>query len=156
MPLFFWFNLFLETRAVVQKYFCSFFGSNEKCKICFRNLMTSSCCVRKRFFLWCSWSLWDGGPGSRSFGSPGPLVPPALGWKRNGTNSVQCPVRNMYYALSFMLCSNDIRKLESGYWNLNEGGMPISINGAYNNIGQWSKFEKSIQKLYATFWLTYW
>ena len=46
---------------------------------------------------------------------PGPLVPPALGWKRNGTNSVQCPVRNMYYALSFMLCSNDIRKLESGY-----------------------------------------
>ena len=29
MVLFFWFDLFLEARAEIQKYFCSFFGANE-------------------------------------------------------------------------------------------------------------------------------
>ena len=32
MPLFFWFDLFLEARAEMQKYFGSFFGANENLK----------------------------------------------------------------------------------------------------------------------------
>ena len=39
LPLF---DLFLEARAEIQKYLCSFFGSNENFKICFRDLLTFS------------------------------------------------------------------------------------------------------------------
>ena len=38
MTLFFWFYLFFEARAEIQKYFCSFFGSNENFRFCFRDL----------------------------------------------------------------------------------------------------------------------
>ena len=30
----------LQARAQIQKYFCSFFGSNENFEICFRDLLT--------------------------------------------------------------------------------------------------------------------
>ena len=39
---FFWFDPFFEARAEIQKYDCSFFGSNENNKICFRTLLTFS------------------------------------------------------------------------------------------------------------------
>ena len=39
MPLFVWFDLFLEASAEMQKSFCSIFGSNEDFKICVRGLM---------------------------------------------------------------------------------------------------------------------
>ena len=43
MPLFFFIsNLFLETRAEIQKHFCSYFGANLNFKICFRDLLTFS------------------------------------------------------------------------------------------------------------------
>ena len=34
---YFLFDLFLETRAEIQKYFCSFFGANENFKKSFQN-----------------------------------------------------------------------------------------------------------------------
>ena len=37
---FFLFDLFFEARAEIQKYFCSFFSSNENFEICFRDLLT--------------------------------------------------------------------------------------------------------------------
>ena len=40
VPLFFWFDLFLETRAEIQKHFRSYFGANLNFKICFRDLLT--------------------------------------------------------------------------------------------------------------------
>ena len=46
MPLFFWFDLFFEARAEIQKYFLSFFGSNENFKIVFRDLLTCRCVIQ--------------------------------------------------------------------------------------------------------------
>ena len=48
MPLFFWFDLFLEARAEIQKYSHSLFGANENFKICFRDLLTFSETYHKR------------------------------------------------------------------------------------------------------------
>ena len=40
MPLFFWYDLFLEARAEIQIYFRSYFGANELFKKSFRNYQT--------------------------------------------------------------------------------------------------------------------
>ena len=37
----------LEARAEIEKYFLSFFGSNENFKICFRNQLTFSAYLKK-------------------------------------------------------------------------------------------------------------
>ena len=40
--LLFWFDLFLEPKAEIQKYFHTFYSANENFKICFQDLLTFS------------------------------------------------------------------------------------------------------------------